>query len=204
MRPDLLQDGDPAYQTLVRLADDAQLAITNLIDELSCLALKSTLIAAGGYLQDSSEAQAAATLDVMTLFSEGFKPRVSVASEIRVATLPADLQNRLLAILKPEEVKETVTTTTADEDIASLLTNVHLQRLHTRFLSPHQGGSNGASSSSSASNDHPLWSKTEDIIARQLGKGDAPPLSPSSISLTITGHIREYVTFVGNLWESSI
>jgi len=44
MRPDLLEDGDPTYQTLVRLADDAQLAITNMIDELSCLTLKSTLI----------------------------------------------------------------------------------------------------------------------------------------------------------------
>ncbi|KAK3816156.1 MAG: hypothetical protein J3Q66DRAFT_431801 [Benniella sp.] len=204
LRPDLQQDGDPTYQTLVRLADDAQLAITNMIDEISCLTLKSTLIAAGGHLQDSPEAQDAATLDVMKLFPEGFKPRVAVASEIRVAPIPADLQNRLVTILKPEELKETVTTTKADEDIASLLTSVHLQRLHTRFMSPHQGESDEAISSSSASSGHPLWSKAEDIIAQQLGKDDAPPLSPSGISRTITEHIGGYSTSVGNLWQGSI
>ena len=44
MRPDLLQDGSDIYQEFVRLANGHQLAITNMVDELSCLALKSTLI----------------------------------------------------------------------------------------------------------------------------------------------------------------
>jgi len=171
------------------------------------LSFPFALQAASGELHNGPEVLNTNPLDVMELFPANFKPRSNVDSKVHVAPLPADLQDRLVSVLKPEELKSVLTATKEDVDLASLLTQVHLQRLHTRFLSPHWEDSSeaGPSTSTETQGGHPLWAKAEEIIAQQpKGKDGAPSLSPSGISRTITEHIGEYATNVKLLWEGAI
>ncbi|KAG0006831.1 hypothetical protein BGZ65_003080, partial [Modicella reniformis] len=202
LRPELQSDG-VTYEKLVSLADEHQTAITNMVDELSCLTLKTVLIAASGDLYNGSKAQHINSLDIMSLLPTNFEPRAKIESKINVAPLPTDLQDRLVSVLRPDELNSVVDTTQTggiNKDLASLLTKEHLQRLHTRFLSPHQGDTKVGPNMSSKN--HPLWSEAEDLIA--VGLSEDPPLSSSGISRTITEHIGEYSTAVSNLWEGDV
>ncbi|KAI8351002.1 hypothetical protein B0O80DRAFT_120237 [Mortierella sp. GBAus27b] len=82
---------------------------------------------------------------------------------------------------------------TKKDDITNLLSSDHLKSMYARFLSSSQ-------KRLTASDEHPVWHKTEDMIRSSSVMNDLPK-APEGISTTIYAHIREFATNIENHWE---
>ncbi|KAF9093787.1 hypothetical protein BGX27_001569, partial [Mortierella sp. AM989] len=207
LRPELGQD-DGIYKEMVKIADGHQADITNMIDEVSVLTQKATVLIASGELYNWSpdhQNLGNKPFDVTSLLPHGFELRSEVNAKVNVAPLPLDLQERIVSVLDPdEEQSQGVIPTDADKDIAFLLTQPHLQHLHTQFLGV-QLTSTGqeATTSTTKTSGHKLWDNIVDLIRLYSNTNTVRP-SPAGLCNTVLVHIREYATNVSSLWEGNI
>ncbi|KAI8363173.1 hypothetical protein B0O80DRAFT_492326 [Mortierella sp. GBAus27b] len=200
IRPDVAETGDDTR--ILELLERSRQDITVVIEELSVLALKATHVIAGGQLYKeipglndrtqstkalpSSTCRAYETFDIRRLLPYGFKPRdETVLPELQVAPLPSNLQDHIAANMEKK---------TRKDDITNLLSFGHLKSMYARFLSSSQKGL-------TASNEHLVWHKTEDMIRSSSVMNDLPK-APEGISTTIYAYIQEFATNIKNHWES--
>ncbi|KAG0195349.1 hypothetical protein BGX28_001618, partial [Mortierella sp. GBA30] len=206
-----------SFNDFLRLAEESQRAVTDMVFELSALAHKTLLAIAAGDLYDASlgyDPSIRATFDIRLALPAGFVFRENVTYTLNVAPIPSGLQRHLEVHLDK---------TAGRDDIMLLLSQDHLQYLYTRFLSPRTGGDEQglgpggdgqgesdddgesiASVNSQASTDinHPVWMTNVGIL--RTTNVNNITRSPGGTSHTNTEHIRQYATAVINLWEGSI
>jgi hypothetical protein len=142
--------------------------------------------------------------DARQLFPSWFTFRSDINPLIKIAPLPPQLQSDIEAGIKKRK---------SQDDVAHLLSQDHIQFLHSRFLSPHrehnsvEGSNRGHTGSEEAGSlvrgKHELWSKAADFVRESSSTADIPT-SPQGMSTTINEHIRLLSTAVGNLWTGSI
>ncbi|KAF9352621.1 hypothetical protein BGX26_009601 [Mortierella sp. AD094] len=175
------EDKDKDRDKTLRTSDDCQGDISDVMDELSALTLKTTMAIAAGALYN--DGQAPRTLNVRNLLPIGFEFCDNVSHVIDVAPIPQNLQDHLARCID--------TKTTSRDDISSLLSQNHLQHLHTEFLVQRQAKRREAVDQSLA------------VFIRQP-TDHVLPSSPEGLSHTIVENIRQYATAVNNLWQGSI
>ncbi|KAG0214172.1 hypothetical protein BGX31_001147 [Mortierella sp. GBA43] len=167
---------------IIELAAGAQKAITDTIDELSCIAMKTVCTVASGELYGFSD-----EMDVLDLLPFGFEPRRNINSKIKIARIPKDLQDQIVSVLDPDETTSSIVTHPDIIDMAHILTQSHLQHLHTRFLGP-----NHETAAESQKDHHQLWKKIDNALDRTIVNRPTP--TQPGISRTVTEHIREFST----------
>ncbi|KAI8356533.1 hypothetical protein B0O80DRAFT_28243 [Mortierella sp. GBAus27b] len=177
---------------IIELAAGAQKTITDTIDELSCIAMKTVFTVASGELHGFSD-----EMDVLDLLPFGFEPRRNINSKIKIARIPKDLQDQIVSVLDPDETTSSVVTDPDIIDMAHILTQSHLQHLYTRFLGPNQ-----ETAAESQRDHHQLWKKIDNALDKTIVNRPTP--TPPGISKTVTEHIREFSTSISNLWSGNI
>jgi hypothetical protein len=126
--------------------------------------------------------------DIKDLLPTGFQLRdPSVASTIQVAPLPPGLQAYLASILDEKGRKD---------DLVGLLSQDHLQFLHSQFLGARREKIKDHPQ-------HPIWSAITESIRMHSNVEDLPKTA-AGLSTTLNEYIRQYSTAVGNLWRGNI
>ncbi|KAF9080311.1 hypothetical protein BGX27_005531, partial [Mortierella sp. AM989] len=182
------------FKDIVAIADGRQADVTNVIDEISILAHKTVLKTASGDLYDESFGQKLSdpkTFRLSHVLPPEFQVRSESHLEVNVAPIPPLLQAHLEATLDKDN------RISAKDDLTLLLTQPHLQFLHTQFL-----GSRGANQNTAEAN-HPVWMRGTRAI-QPPSADHKPPASPLGIYKTIEQHIRQFTTSIQNLWNGSV
>ena len=109
---------------------------------------------------------------------------------LQIAPLPPNLQEHLASFIDKEKAGR--------DDMVSILSQAHLQSLHSRFLSGHRDKDWSRENAK-----HPTWSKIE-IKIRETSDANNLPMSPAGLSFTINDYIRQYATAIANMWTGSI
>jgi hypothetical protein len=214
LRPEM----EPNHDRIVRIAEDRQRALTNVVDEISVLTRKVVGLVS---LKDMS-VNSARTLRCMSLIlsfdfdaqvasgkiydqhevgEQEFDIRSLLPSEFRfrntdqnpildVAALPESLQGYLEACANGDK--------RGDEDIDHLLSKEHIQFLHARLTPTMRMGNAGVDEK------HPVWKKSVNLIRSNSDASSLPPAPPDGLSTTILELIGQYSTNVKNLWAGAI
>ncbi|KAF8944927.1 hypothetical protein BGZ46_006146, partial [Entomortierella lignicola] len=136
------------YKDVVDIIKDCQTLVTDDIIELTVLANKAVLAIAAGELWESGPS-VIRSFDLMKIFPDGFKVRCDMSPIVSVAPIPTGLQDSLEAAMD-----KGAHGADADElDIASLLSQAHLQYVHASLL-----GVRGSKEKSKTT--HPIWEKS--------------------------------------------
>ncbi|KAF8962934.1 hypothetical protein BGZ46_001095, partial [Entomortierella lignicola] len=167
---------------------DERNLLGHVITELSVLTHKTVLIAAGDLYGDNLDPQPSDDFDIRSILPDRFKFRCNVAPLFNVVPIPRNLEDHL----------ESFAENSGKDDIFQLLSQPHLQFLHTEFLSSRRR----AVAPDSKNTDHAIWQSAADAI--QTPGADSPPTSPTGISHTITEQIRQFSTAVSNIWQGTI
>ncbi|KAF9201042.1 hypothetical protein BGZ49_008726 [Haplosporangium sp. Z 27] len=194
LRPDLQGQPEPNGQDdemdledyhdrVVSILVKRQTELTDVIAELSTLTHKTILVIASGELYDESLGpRSTSSFDVRGLLPSGFKFRCNVKPIINMAPIPIHLQDHLETSIEHGK-----------DDLTQILSQDHLQFMHTSFLSAKEKVDKGK---------HPLWQRAANFI-KENGAIN-PPASPVGLSHTVTEQIRQFSTAVNNIWEGSI
>ncbi|KAF9343160.1 hypothetical protein BGX26_006176, partial [Mortierella sp. AD094] len=174
LRPDLQTD----YTRILTMLQEGQVNFTNMITELSVLVHKTVLKTASGEIYDGSlydeslGPQPSKIFRVKAILPIGFEFRGKVDHTINVAPIPHLLQDRI----------ESAIANSHKDDLAQLLSQDHLQFLHTAFLSSFQRerdsinqSIDGPESPDMSNAKHPIWEKA----AHAIRTPDSPDPSTS-------------------------
>ncbi|KAF9407832.1 hypothetical protein BGZ76_005978, partial [Entomortierella beljakovae] len=187
IRPDI-----EANEQFVSILNRRQLELTDLISDLSVLTYKTVLAIAAGDLYDDSLGQRSSdSFDIRSILPDNFKFRCDVDPILRVVPIPPNLQNHLESALE----------NSSRDDFTQLLSQSHLQFIHTEFLSSYTRKKK-VEGSDTKDIKHPVWQRAADAI--WTSDTDNLTCSPTGISHTITEQIRQFSTSVSNLWHGSI
>ncbi|KAG0197996.1 hypothetical protein BGX31_004694, partial [Mortierella sp. GBA43] len=186
------------YDDIVRIATDTQETITNIIDELCCLAQKTTLVVASGELYGDNIITPM-PFDIKQLFPQSFEFRTDVDRRVNVAPIPDSLQPEIEAGLKRPK---------SQHDLAHLLSQDHLQYLYSHFISPNRERNVTKEQSSPAGEMsrrgmHPEWQRAADSVRSHSSTSNIP-LPEEGLRSTVSEHIRQLATAMGNLWGGNI
>ena len=100
--------------------------------------------------------------------------------------LPPGLQDHLASFLEK----------TGNDDLVGILSQNHLQFLHSQFLGIRR-------KKAEEKLQHPMWSKVNELICRDSNI-DYLPQSPPGLAFTINEYMRQYSTAIGNMWQGNI
>ncbi|KAG0215988.1 hypothetical protein BGX31_000711 [Mortierella sp. GBA43] len=197
MRPDLFQsDGQSTgYERVLALLEQKQKDMTNVEHEIYVLAQKALcVIASGGEYGNQFGANLVSSFDIRRLLPREFGLPEGVDPLVRVSPLPPNLQAHI------ENCADNVR---PKDDWFNVLSQNHLQILHTRFLSSRRGQEDASSPRLDIpSSTHPIWDTISSRIATQ--STFIHPPSPDNLGQTINTHIRECSVSIGNQWNGAI
>ena len=167
------------------------------MQEISILARKTVTITVSGSIYSGSNIDLGikptdpTTFNINNLLPDDFTFHDNDVSPIlSVAPIPPKLQEYLEQFINKEK--------TGNDDFVSLLSQDHLQFLHSRFLGIFQN-----SDKTKENEKHPIWS----IITQKIkDTSDVNNLfkSPAGLSSIINEYLRQYATSVKNMWNGSI
>src|SRR6266511_4561688 len=148
LRPDFMSN----YDQFVMIADEKQRNLTNVMQEISILARKTVTITVSGSIYSGSNIDLGikptdpTTFNINNLLPDDFTFCDNDISPIlSVAPIPPKLQEYLEQFINKEK--------TGNDDFVSLLSQDHLQFLHSRFLGILQD-----SDKTKENEKHPIWS----------------------------------------------
>ncbi|KAF9570598.1 hypothetical protein EC968_001673 [Mortierella alpina] len=187
LRTDIL----PEYDNLVSITRQRQLAMTDILTEVSVVIQKAILLLASGRLNGEIglPEPITTTFDIRRALPPDFVFRAKIDPLVKVAELPDLLQG---ALERGHREKKSGPLW----DLTKILSPQCISYLYAAFF--------GASGSYAGSK-HPLWDKIIELIS-ELSKVSSLSLSssPAGLSHTITEHLTLLATAIGNLWDGSV